>query len=160
MVTGSDLRAVMRLYPAGVSVVTADADGNRIGVTVGSLVSLSLDPALVGISIGRELALHEVLRDAGAFGVSLLRADQEDVALHFARGMPPIALWSRFETRPGQTGAPLLDGALGWLECTVVAEHPVGDHTFFVGEVVGTGEGEPGPALVYREHTYVSAGPT
>jgi flavin reductase (DIM6/NTAB) family NADH-FMN oxidoreductase RutF len=157
--TGSDLRSVMRLYPAGVSVVTADADGNRIGVTVGSLVSLSLEPPLVGISIGRDLALHEVLRDAGAFGVSLLRGDQEDVARHFARGVPPIALWSRFETRPGRTGAPLLEHALGWLECRVTAEHAVGDHTFFVGEVVALEEGEPGPALVYREHSYVSAGP-
>lgn len=159
MATGSDLRSLMRLYPAGVSVVTADADGNRIGVTVGSLVSLSLNPPLVGISIGRDLALHEVLRDAGAFGVSLLRGDQEDAARHFARGMPPIALWSRFETRPGRTGAPLLGGALGWLECRLAAEHAVGDHTLFVGEVVAIEEGEPGPALVYREHSYFSAGP-
>src|SRR3954464_11094531 len=136
MATGSDLRSLMRLYPSGVSVVTANADGNRIGVTVGSLVSLSLEPPLVGISIGRDLAAHELLREAGAFAVSLLRGDQEHVAAHFARGVPPIALWSLVETRPGRTGGPLVEGALGWLECRIDAEHPVGDHTFFVGEVV------------------------
>jgi len=150
----------MRLYPCGVSVVAADVEGNRIGVTVGSLVSLSLEPPLVGISVGRDLALHELLRAAGAFAVSILRGDQGDVAAHFARGMPPIALWSRFDTRVGATGAPLLADALAWLECRVVAEHGVGDHTFFVGEVVALEESEPGPALVYREHSYVSAGPT
>ncbi len=160
MPSGAELRSLMRLYPCGVSVVAADVEGNRIGVTVGSLVSLSLEPPLVGISVGRDLALHELLRAAGAFAVSILRGDQGDVAAHFARGMPPIALWSRFDTRVGATGAPLLADALAWLECRVVAEHGVGDHTFFVGEVVALEESEPGPALVYREHSYVSAGPT
>ena len=159
MPDGTELTSLMRRYPSGVSVVTVDADGDRIGVTVGSLVSLSLEPPLVGISIGRELAVHELLRSSGIFGVSILRGDQADVATHFARGVPPIALWSRVETRPGVLGVPLLAGAVAWLECRVVAEHRVGDHTFFVGEVVALEEGEPGPALVYREHTYFPAGP-
>jgi flavin reductase (DIM6/NTAB) family NADH-FMN oxidoreductase RutF len=157
--TGNDLRSLMRLYPSGVSVVTANVDGNRIGVTVGSLLSLSLEPPLVGISIGRELALHELLRAAGSFGVSILRGDQADVAAHFARGVPPIALWARVDVRLGSTGVPLLERALAWLECRIAAEHAVGDHTFFVGQVVAAEEGEPGPALVYREHSYLPAGP-
>jgi flavin reductase (DIM6/NTAB) family NADH-FMN oxidoreductase RutF len=152
--TGEDLRSVMRLFPAGVCVVGADADGDRIAVTVGSLVSLSLRPPLVGVSIGRDLALHELLRTAGAFGVSILRGDQERVAAHFARGVPPIALWEGYPTRCGETGAPLLADALGWLECRVQAQHDVGDHTLFVGEVVAVEQGEAAPGLVYREHGY------
>jgi hypothetical protein len=70
---GEELRSLMRLFPAGVCVVGTDAHGDRLAVTVGSLVSLSLDPPLVGISIGRELGLHELLRSAGTFGVSILR---------------------------------------------------------------------------------------
>jgi flavin reductase (DIM6/NTAB) family NADH-FMN oxidoreductase RutF len=151
---GEDLRSLMRLYPSGVSVVTADADGDRIGVTIGSLVSLSLDPPLVGFTVGKDLALHELVRAAGVFAVSILRGDQANIAAHFARGVPPIALWSGIETRSGETGAPLLADALAWLECRVAAEHDVGDHTLFVGEVVAAEEGEPGPALVYREHGY------
>src|SRR5438093_1075771 len=146
----------MRLFPAGVSIVGADAHGDRIAVTMGSLISLSLDPPLVGISVGRDLALHEVLRSAGAFGVSILRGDQADVATRFARGAPPIVLWDGVETRDSVTGAPLLADALGWIECRVWAEYEAGDHTLFVGEVVALAEGEPGPALVYREHGYVS----
>src|SRR2546422_9225255 len=114
MPTGEELRALMRLYPSGVCVVTADADGDRIGVTIGSLVSLSLDPPLIGISVGKNVALHELLRAAGAFGVSILRGNQAAVASHFARGIPPIGLWSGVETRSGETGVLLLADALAW----------------------------------------------
>ncbi len=154
MPTGDELRSLMRLFPSGVCVVTADADGDRIGVTIGSLVSLSLDPPLVGVSVGKDVALHELLRAAGLFGVSILRGDQASVASHFVRGIPPIALWSGIETRTGETGAVLLADALAWLECRVRAEYDAGDHTFFVGEIVALEEGEPAAALVYREHSY------
>ena len=155
MTGGDDLRSLMRLFPSGVCIASASVDGNRIGVTIGSLVSLSLDPPLVGISIGRDIAAHELLRTAGAFAVSILRGDQADVAAHFARGTPPIVLWERVPTRIGVTGAPLVVDALGWIECRIWAEYVAGDHTLFVGEVVAIEEGERGPALVYREHAYV-----
>jgi flavin reductase (DIM6/NTAB) family NADH-FMN oxidoreductase RutF len=155
MASGDDLRSIMRFFPSGVCVVTADADGDRIGVTIGSLVSLSLEPPLVGIAVGKANALHEVLRVAGAFGVSVLRGDQADLASRFARGMPPVLLWDGVEVRAGANGTPLLAAALGWLECRVRAEHDVGDHTLFVGEVVSTAEGDPGPGLAYRHHRYV-----
>src|SRR6188508_5700 len=129
MPSGDDLRSLMRLFPAGVTVVGANAHGDRIAVTVGSLVSLSLEPPLVGISIGRNLALHEVLRGAGAFGVSILRGDQASVAEHFARGAPPIVLWHEVAERDGVTGAPLLADALAWIECRLWAEYDAGDHT-------------------------------
>jgi flavin reductase (DIM6/NTAB) family NADH-FMN oxidoreductase RutF len=154
--TGEDLRSLMRLFPSGVSVVGADAHGDRIAVTMGSLMSLSLDPPLVGISVGRDLALHELVRTAGAFGVSILRGDQADVAARFARGAPPIVLWHGVALRDGMTGAPLLADALAWIECRVWAEYDAGDHTLFVGEVVALDEGDPAPALVYREHGFAS----
>jgi flavin reductase (DIM6/NTAB) family NADH-FMN oxidoreductase RutF len=155
MASGDDLRSIMRFFPSGVCVVTADADGDRIGVTIGSLVSLSLEPPLVGIAVGKVNALHEVLRAAGRFGVSVLRGDQDDLASRFARGMPPVLLWDGVEVRAGENGAPLLADALGWLECRVCAEHDVGDHTLFVGEVVSAMEGRAGPGLAYRHHRYV-----
>jgi len=147
-------RAVMRGFPAGVAVVAVDAPGGRLGLTVGSLASLSLRPPLVGVAIALEAAMHELLRETGTFGVSLLAGDQEAVAQHFARGVPPIALWHGIEWRPGSTGAPLLDGAVGWLECRVAAEHPAGDHTLFLGEVVSAERGAPGPGLVHVGGSY------
>jgi len=143
----------MRRVPHGVAVLTVDADGERLGLTLDSLVSLSLDPPLVGVSISRQAAMHELLREAGAFAVSLLAAGQEDVAQHFARGVPPIAHWHGIATRPGPAG-PLIEGALGWLGCRLAAEHETGDHTLFIGEVESVEAGVLAPPLVHADGGY------
>jgi flavin reductase (DIM6/NTAB) family NADH-FMN oxidoreductase RutF len=143
-------------FPAGVAVLTVDVEGEQIGLTVGSVVSLSLDPPLVGVSVSRQAAMHELLRRAGAFALSLLAGDQEAIAQHFARGVPPFAHWHGVRTRDGAAGAPLLEGALGWLDCRVVEEHEAGDHTLFVGEVVFVERGRGGAALVRVGGGYVS----
>jgi flavin reductase len=152
-VTGDELRSVMRCFPAGVGVLTVDADGDRLGLTIGSLVSLSLDPPLVGVSVGRELAAHELIRHARGYAVSILSSEQEHLARRFAHGVPPIAQWEGVPFRPGVV-APLLAGALGWLECELDAEHGVGDHTLFVGRPVAAETGAPGRGLAYRLSTY------
>jgi flavin reductase len=145
--SGDGLREVMRRYPVGVSVVTVDREGERLGLTVASLVSVALEPPLVGISISSQAALHELLRAAGGFGVSMLGADQALLAQHFARGVPPIALWRGIEFVEGSRG-PLLAGAVGWLECGLEAEHEAGDHTIFVGRVERADQGADGPPLL------------
>jgi flavin reductase len=133
-VRGDDLRAVMRRFPTGVAVITVEAGGRRAGLTVATLVTLSLEPPVVGVAVSRHAALHELLREAGVFAVSLLAAGQEDVAQHFARGVPPIAMWAGVEVEPGER-APLLSGAVGWLRCSLRSETAAGTHTFFTGEV-------------------------
>jgi flavin reductase (DIM6/NTAB) family NADH-FMN oxidoreductase RutF len=154
VVSGDDLRAAMRRFPAGIAVATTAVDGHRYGITVGSLVSLSLEPALVGLSIGRDTQAHELFREAGAFAISVLAGDQVALAQHFARSVPPIAQWEGIAARNGARG-PLLDDALAWLECEVRAEHPAGDHTFFVAQVDRIELGRVGgQGLVYREGSY------
>jgi flavin reductase (DIM6/NTAB) family NADH-FMN oxidoreductase RutF len=133
-----------------------NAGGERLGLTVGTVLSLSLEPPLVGVSVSRQAAMHELLREAGGFALSLLRGDQEAVAQHFARGVPPLAHWHGIEWREGSLGAPLLEGALGWVEARLVDEHETGDHTLFVGGVVLVEQGRPGPALVHVGQGYVS----
>jgi flavin reductase (DIM6/NTAB) family NADH-FMN oxidoreductase RutF len=155
--TDDDLREVMRAFPSGICVVTIQYEQTRVGLTVGSLVSLSLEPPLVGFALGRQAQLHELLRGAGEFGVSLLAADQEAVAQHFARSVPPIAMWTGIELRDDIDGPPLIAGALGWLRCRVESEHPAGDHTFFVGGVEWTDVGTRRPALVYVRQGYGDA---
>ena len=145
---------MMRRFPAPVAVVTTHHDGERFGLTVGSLVSLSLAPPLVGISIGKDSSSHEPLRLAGAWTASLLGGDQTSVAQHFARsGIPPVVLWTGVSVRDGARG-PLVEGAIGWLECRTVATHDAGDHTIFVGEVESTELGAAGEGLVYRGGTF------
>jgi len=152
--TGEELREVMRRFAAPVCVVTTEVEGERFGLTVGSLVSLSLAPPLVGISIGKESSSHEPIRRARGWAVSLISGKQASVAQHFARsGIPPVALWNGVDVRDGKRG-PLVEGALGWLECRTVSEHEAGDHTILIGAVESVELGAPGPGLVYREGTY------
>ena len=133
-----------------------DATGQRLGLTVSALVSLSLEPPLVGVSINRQAAMHELLREAGGFALSLLAGDQEAVAQHFARGVPPFAHWHGVATREGAEGAPLIEDALGWLECLLYAEQEAGDHTFFLGEVLAAERGRTAPPLLYLDRRYIS----
>jgi len=150
---GDDLRAVMGRFPTGVAVITVDLDGERVGLTLGTLVSLSIDPPLAGFAIRKDAALHELLRRASDFGVSLLAAGQEGVAQHFARGVPPIGLWQEIGVLD-EDGPPLLAGAVGWLRGKVHAEHPAGSHTFFVGEIESAEPGLSDRPLAYVRQTY------
>jgi flavin reductase (DIM6/NTAB) family NADH-FMN oxidoreductase RutF len=154
--TGEDLREVMRSAASGICVVTIQLEETRVGLTVGSLVSLSLEPPLVGFALGQQAQLHELLRGAGEFGVSLLGGDQEALAQHFARSVPPIAMWAGIDLKEDVDGPPLIADALGWLRCSVEAEQPTGDHTFFVGRVEWTEVGVRRPALVYVRQGYAS----
>ncbi len=157
MAAGDELKALMRRFPTGVAVVTVDAEGQRLGLTVSSLVALSLEPPLLGVAISREAAMHELLREAGGFAVSFLAAGQERLAQHFARGVPPIAMWHGIAAEPGASGAPLLAGALGWVECATRDEVAAGTHTLFVGEALRVELGSPAPPLLRVDGEYGNA---
>lgn len=156
MVTGDEFRTVMRRAPASVSVITIDVEGQRLGLTVATLVSLSLDPPLVGFAIRRDAALHQLLQEAGELAVSVLAAGQEDLAQHFARGVPPIAMWEGIALRTAP-GPPQLDGAAAWLRARLTQWIETGDHSFFVARVE---DAEPAPTstrpLVLHSRAYES----
>ena len=143
----------MRRFPSGIAVLTVPVP---YGLTIGSLVSLSLEPALLGVSIGHDAQAHELLREAGGFAVSVLAGDQEALAQHFARSVPPIAQWEGVAVRESERG-PLLEGAVSWLECSLRSEHDAGDHTVFIGAVERVELGRDAPGLVYRHGRYFSA---
>jgi flavin reductase len=156
-VDADELRVVLSRYPTGVSVLTVAAGEQKLGLTIGSLVSLSLDPPLVGFAVSKEAAMHELLREAGGGAISILSAGQDWLAQHFARGVPPIAMWHRISTMEGSTGAPLLVGARGWLECALSDELSVGTHTFFTCSVGRVELGEDAPGLIRLRGEYRSA---
>jgi flavin reductase (DIM6/NTAB) family NADH-FMN oxidoreductase RutF len=146
-VADADLRALFGRYPSGLCVVTVDAAGQKLGLTVGSLVSLSLEPPLVGFAVSRDAALHELLREAGGCAISLLAAGQDWLAEHFARGVPPIGMWEGIAVVDG-LDAPLLADAVGWLECSLRDELATGTHTLFVLDVRHARQGRNADPLV------------
>ena len=138
---------MMRRHPVGVCVATVEIDGTRLGLTVSSLVLVALDPPLVALSIGRQAAFHELLGEADGFAASLLAGDQAGLAQHFARGVPPIAMWQGLDVRESARG-PLLAGAVGWFECSLESRLPAGDHTVFLGLVERVELGADKPPLL------------
>ena len=149
---GADQRELFRRWPEGVSVVVAESNGRRAGLTVSSLVSLSLTPPLVGISLSIEASLYEVLDEAGEWCVSMLGGDQAQLARHFARSVPPIALWNDIPVRDDDPR--LLADCVGWIVVRTVDKLRVGDHTIFAGEVVSLELGAAASSLVYLGREY------
>jgi len=147
-------RTVMGHFATGVTVVTAFADGRPQGITVNALSSVSLEPLLVLVALDRGRFITPTVHAARRFGVSILSEHQQAVSDCFAgAAVTPGredfcgAAWHR-----GQTGLPLIDGAIATLECTVVDAIPVGDHDLFIGrvEALGSETDEPMPLLYYR----------
>jgi flavin reductase (DIM6/NTAB) family NADH-FMN oxidoreductase RutF len=151
---GAQQRALFRRWPAGVSVVVAEVDGRRAALTVSSLTSLSLEPRLIGISISLEASLHELLREADEWAVSVLSGEQEALAQHFARSVPPIALWNGIDVRDDDPR--LLTSAAGWIVARTVDQIRTGDHTMFVGEIRSIEEGSAETSLAYVHRGYHS----
>jgi len=92
------------------------------------------------------------LKDADEWAVSILAGDQGHLAQHFARSVPPIALWDGIDVR--EDDPRLLAGAAGWLIARTVELVKTGDHTFFVGEVQHVEEGGAETSLVYLHRVY------
>jgi flavin reductase (DIM6/NTAB) family NADH-FMN oxidoreductase RutF len=132
--TSRRLRSTLAQVPTGVVVITAStADGVRLGMTMNSFASVSLDPPLVLFSIDRRsLGLAAWLGVPG-YAVNVLSTSQTGLANRFARPSPDK--WSGVESSPGLHGAPLLDGAVARVECTAHERLDGGDHVIFVGRV-------------------------
>jgi flavin reductase (DIM6/NTAB) family NADH-FMN oxidoreductase RutF len=147
-------RNIMGTFATGVTVITMPTrDGGAWGMTANSFTSLSLDPTLVVVCVDKSTRTHEFMLDTDAWAVNILAADQEAVSRNFAlkegneeRQMIGTA-W-----RPGQTGAPIIEGVLSYLDCRTYAKCDGGDHTIFLGEVVeaGVSEEKTEPLLFYR----------
>jgi len=131
-------RETLGHYPTGVAVVTAIMDdGDPVGMVVGTFSSVSMDPALVAfypMSTSRSFAQ---LRTAQAFCVNVLASDQEAFCRRFATAGE--GKFDGVEWRPGQLGAPILEGAVSWVECTFEDIREAGDHYIVLGRVVDLG---------------------
>lgn len=152
MVDPATFRDVMAQWPSGVTIVTTlDADGERKGMTASSFSSVSLTPPLVSVCLLKSLYTHRLISESGVFGVNVLAKDQQEVARRFAGMLPGVE--DRFEGESwtiAETGASLLDSALGWVDCRVVHAYEGGDHTIFVGEVVAAHNARRSAPLLFH----------
>ncbi len=149
-------RHALRRHPAGVVVVTATGpDGRLGGLTVTSLVSLSLDPPLVSFNVATSASAYDVIMRCRTFAVNFLAADQAGIAIRFAtRGVDRFAPPTRWATLPG--GEPVLLDAPAHLRCEVVDRIMAGDHTLLIGRVLESVVERRHTPLVYHEGHYSS----
>jgi flavin reductase (DIM6/NTAB) family NADH-FMN oxidoreductase RutF len=128
------LRSTLGCFATGVTIVTAvSPDGTRAGVTANSFTSVSLDPPLVSVNLGRKLHSLPVFRAARSFAINVLSERQLDLARIFAS--PRADKWHGIEVVQGLSGCPLIGGAAGVFECEKHAAYDGGDHEIFVGRV-------------------------
>lgn len=139
------LRNAYGRFMTGVVVaITEAADGRRVGFTANSFASVSLDPPLVSICPGQFLSSYEEFKACSRFTVSVLAADQQDVAEVFAGYKGDR--FAKVDWSPGaQTGLPVIDGAAASFECDRHQVVTAGDHIILIGQVLGFKDaGKPG----------------
>jgi flavin reductase (DIM6/NTAB) family NADH-FMN oxidoreductase RutF len=131
------LRDVMRNFPQGVSVVVANAGEGPRGITVSSLVSISLDPPLVLISISHASQILSLLESSPSFAVSVLSDEQGALSEHFARAdLSSVEQFQNLSLREGSLGLPWIEGCLASMDCDIVERIPQSDHTLYVARVL------------------------
>lgn len=149
-------RQALSRFATGVTVVTTHAAGaakgqaassNFVGITASSFNSVSLSPPLVLWSLGLHASSLPLFHAGTHYVINVLAADQLELCKQFAYGKGDR--FAGVDYTLGQSGLPILSGALAWFECHNRSRYEEGDHVIFVGEVerCGFDEGQP---LVYQ----------
>jgi flavin reductase (DIM6/NTAB) family NADH-FMN oxidoreductase RutF len=146
-----EFRRILGHWVTGVAVVTSRAPGGSLvnGLTANAFTSVSLDPPLVLACVEKVADSHDTIEAARAFCAHVLASDQERLARRFAA----LDITDKFEGiayRTEVTGAPVLENVLAWVDCTLWASYPAGDHTIYVGQVMAGDAREGAPLLYYR----------
>lgn len=147
-VDDAQFKMALSHFASGVTVVTTEHEGRSYGLTVASFASLSLHPPLVIVCIEKGVKSHDAIEASGKFGVSILGSGQSELSNRFASKLDDK--FAGAATARGDLGIPLIDGALCTIECRLRERLPGGDHSIFVGEVVGVHAREGTPLLYFR----------
>jgi flavin reductase len=148
----------MRAAVTGVSVVTTDGVGGRLGLTVSALASVSAEPAMLLVCISRRSPLVAAIRANRAFGVNVLGEEQAALAETFAGRTPSRFDFGVGSWEAGATGVPLLADAAARFDCLVASTVEAGSHTVIVGDVLAAEAGGV-PPLAYTGGAYASVSP-
>lgn len=154
-------RDVMGRFATGVSVMTTVHDDTIHGMTANAVASVSLDPLLTLVCVERDANMSDLVGASGVFALSFLHQDDDGVAVHFADPYRPSGdeQFAAIGHHAAVTGAPVLDAAIGYVDCEVWDRHDAGDHQIVLGEVVGLGLGDPPDPLLFYRGAYRSLRP-
>jgi len=157
LIEPESLRHIMRQWATGVSLVTSVADGFPHGMTVTSFTSVSLQPAIILVSLEKSTRTHRMVERGKVFAVALLAEDQQDLADRFAgRIADNEDRFAGLTYTSAASGAPIPAGCLAYLDCRVAATYSAGTHTLFLGEVLAGEVRRQAPPLLYYDRAYRS----
>jgi 3-hydroxy-9,10-secoandrosta-1,3,5(10)-triene-9,17-dione monooxygenase reductase component len=146
-------RKVCGRYPTGVTVVTGLNNGEPAGMVIGTFVSVSLDPPLVGFLPGKSSETWRAMADGGVLGVNVLADSQLDVSNAFFKGSDPFSVvdWSI-----GTSGAARIAGCPAWIDCEIHEVLDAGDHLMVLGRVIDLDCAETSEPLLFLGGDYGS----
>lgn len=144
-------RQIMGRFATGVTVVTTRYGEQISGMTANAVMSLSLDPPLVVVSVDRQSNMHGHLTQGQCYAINVLKHDQENLSRRFAKPGPKD--FSDLNLTVAETGAPIFVDVLAYIDCRVVEVAPAGDHDMFIGEPVA-GETHNGEPLIFYSGQY------
>jgi 3-hydroxy-9,10-secoandrosta-1,3,5(10)-triene-9,17-dione monooxygenase reductase component len=130
----NEFRFLASHWPTGVAVVTTvDAAGRMFGLTMNAVTTLSLAPMQYLLCISADSHALRALLQSGIFGINYLGAHQGALSKHFASRIPDK--FAGIPYAPAASGVARLDGAIGFVDCTVNSVLPGGDHKIIIGDV-------------------------
>ena len=150
-VDSGDFRRVLGHFPTGVTVVTANGADRPVGIAIGSFASISLDPPLVGFFLGTSSGSWPAMEAAGHFCVNILADDQLELCAVMASKSDDK--FAGVATTPAPvTGAPVLPGVVGVIDCRIAEVVPAGDHNLIVGRVLhlDTVDADAAPMVFFK----------
>ena len=153
-VSPESLRNLLGRRSASVAVATARVGDRVHGMTVTAFTEVSLDPPLVLVCADKSSDTHPVIAAGGVFALNLLASDQAVLSNRFASKRDEERRFEGIAWETEVTGAPILPGTLGALDCRVVAAHEGGDHVIYVGQIEAVRLAEDREALLYARGAY------
>ncbi|MBB3359992.1 MULTISPECIES: flavin reductase family protein [unclassified Novosphingobium] len=151
----------MRQVPGAVAIIASAQDDDAGGLVATAWSSLCADPPMLLACVNRSASAHDLILSTGAFGLSLLSAQDSAVVGQFA-GKAALAGKDRFAPglwRRGPAGQPLLESATVAFECALEATHSHGTHTILIGKVGAMHRNATAAALLYLDGKFASAVP-
>lgn len=152
--TAKELRTMFASFPTGVTAVAALVDGRPVGLAANSFTSVSLEPALVSVCADLKSSTWPVLRSRPRLGISILAAQHEQACLRLASRSADR--FADLDFRASADGAVFVEGAGAWIECSLEAEYPAGDHDILLLRVHDIGADPSVAPLVFHRSGFRS----
>jgi flavin reductase (DIM6/NTAB) family NADH-FMN oxidoreductase RutF len=134
------INSVTWKIPNALALVGSRAGDEWNAMTTSWITQVAQEPILIGIGVDKAAMTHRLIIDGGSFTVNLWDSDNTRPFVKFSKPATRDGMalngWAIIE---GETGAPVFDDAIAWMECTVTQAVDCGSHTFFIGELVAAG---------------------